>query len=382
MNIEAVLKYDLNIYAFILLLILLLIIQLKSEVYSFRNRIFRLIVVSTMVMLVLEVLSWLLDGLPGDTNFILNWAFNTLFALFGTVVASLFASYIDFVIFESVERIKKRMYYLHPTIILTILCTINIFTPILFEIDQTTNLYSRLPLIWISITLVYILYTYILLLIFKKRKVIPNKFIIGVFIFLVLPIIGTIFQLIFYGLLLIWSSASLAVVFTYLIFETTSSSRDFNTGLYTRLRCEDYISNLINRKKRFSVIMIDLDDFKEINDTYGHTAGDKALIEFAKTITKVFKDTKSMLARFGGDEFLIIVEGPNKGQLEYYKKDIYNILKTSETEYVRNLAFSFGYSICDNPETASKNDLFVEADNNMYLDKAKNKNNRRRKGDK
>lgn len=89
-----------------------------------------------------------------------------------------------------------------------------------------------------------------------------------------------------------------------------SSLRDAMTGLYNRRFLEEYTSTLIatsqRRKSPFSVLMLDLDYFKKVNDTYGHEAGDKVLKTLAEALTKSVR-TSDMVIRYGGEEFLIVL---------------------------------------------------------------------------
>ena len=85
---------------------------------------------------------------------------------------------------------------------------------------------------------------------------------------------------------------------------------DHLTGLLNRRRFEQLVSEIIQRSKytgqRFALILLDIDHFKELNDTYGHNAGDKFLIEAAKRIQETARP-HGCVARIGGDEFTILV---------------------------------------------------------------------------
>lgn len=374
-----VLRFDLTFFAIILLVALLIVIMSKQEVLTLKSTIFRWLIITTIVMLVLEILSWIYDGEPGRMNFFLNNLFNFLFTAFNVVIVGLWASYIDYIIHEDKERLKRRWFYLHPTIIIFLLSVINIFYPILFIVSDE-NLYSRLPLIWISIILTGVYYFYALCMVIKNRKYLNSNVLFGVLVFLVLPMIAALFQLWFYGLLLIWPSTAIALIFSYLIFETTSSSRDFLTGAYVRMRAEEFIKILLKKRKFFAVVMVDLDDFKVINDTFGHHIGDDMLVEMTGILKKVFNE-KSIVSRYGGDEFLIVVDGARIGDMQFYRKQIQQLLENSDSIYAQAQKFSYGVAICENVEVWTMEAIITAADNNMYLDKARNKNLKRRKSD-
>ncbi|MBR5228582.1 MAG: diguanylate cyclase [Firmicutes bacterium] len=86
------------------------------------------------------------------------------------------------------------------------------------------------------------------------------------------------------------------------------SERDFLTGLHTRESMENIIRNKLDEGKDgcHALILVDLDKFKYINDTFGHEAGDRALVDFAKCMRGYFRK-EDYVGRFGGDEFLIFL---------------------------------------------------------------------------
>ena len=90
----------------------------------------------------------------------------------------------------------------------------------------------------------------------------------------------------------------------------TMASKDFLTDLYNRRFFADIANNTINLAKRqtkgFSSLMIDIDKFKKVNDTYGHSTGDEVLKNLASVLTKNTR-ASDIVARFGGEEFVILL---------------------------------------------------------------------------
>ena len=85
------------------------------------------------------------------------------------------------------------------------------------------------------------------------------------------------------------------------------NSIDVLTKLINKDIMFEYLKYLIKEKKTFTMAILDLDNFKHINDTFGHMVGDKALGVFSECLTKQIGD-KGICARFGGDEFMVIIE--------------------------------------------------------------------------
>ncbi|MBF0376570.1 MAG: diguanylate cyclase [Desulfamplus sp.] len=87
------------------------------------------------------------------------------------------------------------------------------------------------------------------------------------------------------------------------------AATDKLTGLYNRLKIDECIENELKRTERYnnklSVIIIDIDYFKKINDSYGHLAGDQVLVEFAQVISQRIRQT-DFIGRWGGEEFIVV----------------------------------------------------------------------------
>jgi diguanylate cyclase (GGDEF)-like protein len=155
------------------------------------------------------------------------------------------------------------------------------------------------------------------------------------------------------------------------------SEKDELTGIYNRRYSKvafSKISRKINRKKGFlGVIVVDVDNYKTINDTYGHVMGDKVLVQIAKTIKKTMRKT-DVVARWGGDEFLLMIPATDKlflqAFLERLSKGIEKINHIKEINgYV---SASMGISIY--PDDAKKLDNLIQiADKNMYMNKKQRK---------
>lgn len=125
-----------------------------------------------------------------------------------------------------------------------------------------------------------------------------------------------------------------------------TSLKDALTGLLNRRAAEAELQKQFAKFQRhqtpLSVVMLDIDHFKNINDTLGHSAGDKVLIEVAKTLSE-FSRVEDSVARWGGEEFLIILPNSN----------LYEATQTAEKmlKHLRNMTFSD--LNLENPVTAS-----------------------------
>ncbi len=127
-------------------------------------------------------------------------------------------------------------------------------------------------------------------------------------------------------------------------------------------------------KKNIVLFFIDLDDFKIINDTYGHKVGDHLLISISKNVKEIIRSSDTF-ARIGGDEFALIIEdAKDKECLTEFAKKI--IKATSSTVYYKNQEMSVSCSIGISQykkDTYNREDLIHYADKAMYHAKARGK---------
>lgn len=157
-----------------------------------------------------------------------------------------------------------------------------------------------------------------------------------------------------------------------------SAHYDLLTGIPNRLRFVEKLNRLIydyrQNKKPFAVWFIDLDRFKEINDSFGHSIGDRVLQEVAIRLEKTID--KESIARFGGDEFAIIVE--NAQSMEYVESVIHRFvhLLTEPLDadgYEIFISCSAGASFYP-IDAANAEELLRNADSAMYQAKERGKN--------
>jgi len=147
------------------------------------------------------------------------------------------------------------------------------------------------------------------------------------------------------------------------------------TGLLNRRIMETILDKEFQRSKRYvlplSIIFIDLDRFKAVNDTFGHDAGDMALIHLAHALRKAKRST-DILARFAGDEFVVILPSTTRIEAMNYIYRVKEFLaeKPVQTENSNfNIALSSGIASIPDPEILSSAELLKLADQRLYLAK-------------
>jgi diguanylate cyclase (GGDEF)-like protein len=156
--------------------------------------------------------------------------------------------------------------------------------------------------------------------------------------------------------------------------------KDSLTSIYNRRYIEERliieVLNAINKKQQVSIIMADIDDFKVVNDTYGHLAGDMILRETAKVIENNIRSSTDWLARYGGEEFLIVLNNADKTVAykvtEKIRKAVEQAVFELEGKTIKITA-SFGAHTVSSPISTSEQ-LISKADKNLYTAKHGGKN--------
>ncbi len=120
-------------------------------------------------------------------------------------------------------------------------------------------------------------------------------------------------------------------------------------------------------KRSFSVLFLDLNEMKNINDSFGHHAGDQALTEMADLLKKTFRSS-DILARLGGDEFTVLINEPDPDYDETILNNFIKHLQTFNDRSARpyKLSTSLGMAHFDPSHPKSINELLAEADKLMY----------------
>ena len=141
------------------------------------------------------------------------------------------------------------------------------------------------------------------------------------------------------------------------------------TGLYNRRKLTEYFEEVVKKsekEKEFAFLLLDLDDFKQVNDQLGHISGDKLIINFSSLLTKYFSET-GIICRMGGDEFCLITDYTDTGNDVFLKK-----IEMLESEFFPN-KISYGTVKISHPITEGFDHFYKEADSKMYQMKSNNK---------
>lgn len=268
---------------------------------------------------------------------------------------------IALIIFALIKRL--RWFIFIPAMVLVVLNVISIFTGIIFSIDANNEL-QRGPFILGYLPFIMVgLYSILLVYLLIKRS---NKRLMEIvyIVFLAFALgTGLIFPFVFQKEYASIFCVTIAIaLFSYFEFSVLQlTNKDSLTGLLNR---HAYYADVSNDPKSItSIISIDMNGLKTINDTIGHAAGDEALVALSLCFSRPLKSKQSGY-RIGGDEFVIVCrKTPKEDVLDIVEQIRKNV---SETKYSCAIGYSFNL---DGNKTVT--DLLKESDEMMYQEKEK-----------
>jgi diguanylate cyclase (GGDEF)-like protein len=374
MNLESILI--LNSFSIAFLIVICIHAMQFLEKNSLSDKLYIAVLYVTMFMLVVDSLARF-DGVASPVYPVFNEVGNLLSFMLNPLLPSLWVIYVHFQIFRDERKIKRLSCILLAVNIINIV-VIGVSRPygLFYDIDQD-NIYRRGPLFGLAALLTALLMLISFYIIIRNRKKLDKKSFNSLMFFGLPPSVGILIQYVYYGTSMVLNAVVLSLLVVFLNIQHHSLHTDYLTGVSNRKRLDSYLSEKINtctKEKTFSAILIDINNFKCINDTYGHAVGDQALEATAKLLKSCLRNS-DFIARYGGDEFCIILDTSNREDLESVIERINECLekynKTASHTY--KLSFSMGYAVYDNLSWQSPEEFMKKLDMLMYEDKQANR---------
>lgn len=349
------------------------------------QKLFRSLLWVNMGAMLFDLIQVLFNGTSYKYSYLIETVSIFFYYLLYSLIAYIFTLYADYELYPDNNRFKKRaVIYSIPAVVMVVMCVASFWNGWYFVIDET-NSYLRGSLFYIPtiISFGYILYILRMLTMYKRNNLLETNaqkdLYKRLFIFPMTPCVGAILQIMLPGSVWIFPGTTLAILTNYIAIQNGYMARDHLTGLYNRSQLENFMNYQLKNLKKgnyFFLILLDLDKFKQINDTYGHVVGDDALIHAAKLLRGSCKRRSDYVARLGGDEFVIIGQCEDTEAVDMIIKRMHDVAddfnRTGKKPY--NIYFSAGYVIYDGSDYATLDILLSEADRKMYEVKKAKKN--------
>ena len=363
--------FDLSLFLGLVLVMILSLLRHKGF-RSLQTRLFRRMIAGIIILLVLDDALWLINGKAPS----LSYGVTFVYYLLETLPLILWLCYLDYFIHHSLERLRKRWFYIQPLLLVFLILAASIPSGFIFTVDAD-GLYRRGPGIPLIMGINAAVLLYPMVMAWRRRRDLESRALAIIVTFEIIPIAGSVAQVLMYRTSVLWPSVALAAIFVFLYLESHREIRDYLTGLYNRQQIDDLVQSRISEYSRrggFALMMIDMDGFKDINDRFGHKEGDRALVTMAKVLHDSVRSTDSV-GRFGGDEFMILLEEDDPVRItpliRRIKDHIRELNDRSSKDY--RLEFSCGYIVYSPSRHRNIDDLHKYVDEAMYAEKKSKK---------
>lgn len=360
---------DTSIISLIILTGIYMNVYRQADKFFLKNPAFVHLLQTSMVLIVLSQTSIILNGTSGFINHLGSSMANAALFLIEPLASIFWIKYVSVQVFHNEESINKWMWLFRFVFVINaIIATTSLNTGWFYNLDAN-NVYSRGPLFLLHVAFVYSIVIYSVYFIIVNKHKIEKVVWYSLLMFPIPPVIGTVIQILFrgaYG----FDGVAISLLIIYFYIQDCNLNTDYLTGTYNRRQLDSLIESKIKNSVKFSSIIIDINNFKSINDTFGHDVGDSALLDAVKIIKKSLRHN-DFIARFGGDEFFIILDIDEctllKKTAERIKESANHFNFSNRREYI--ISFSMGYDVYDPTSKMSADEFFKHIDKLMYLEK-------------
>ena len=317
-----------------------------------------------------EPLTFAVDGIHNPVAYWTNLLGNTYLYYANGLGSFLWLMYMDLKLFHDRSRLKKIYYKLCiPVSCLLLSLIVNIWFGYYFYVDENF-VYHRQPAVYIFYIYMMLCAVYSIGLYYYYKHVYGKIAFFPVFMYLVPIVVCSVLQMLFYGISLAWLGTAIGIVALFMSLQQQRAYQDQLTGLLNRSYLEHMLFKIRNSSMSdYYGIMIDLNFFKQINDEYGHSAGDQALVDAAGIIHNVV-GKQGMAFRYAGDEFIILMRTDQEADVIALEEE----LRRRAEEFNRNhhrpyvLSYAMGHDTYE--EWSDNTDRFLKKiDEAMYADK-------------
>lgn len=290
--------------------------------------------IACMLLLGADALSWYFHADAGETAYYMIRISNFSVFCINYIFMSFFATYVWLTVSKNQHRKPAALHTVYAlSVIGILLLIITQFTGLFYYFDDH-NLYHRGNFYLLSQAIAVLGIALCLFMLISYRKNLERITFFSMMSFFVLPVLATIYQALAYG----FSLQCLAIVIStqiMFVMDTVEMNMRFYSqqAAYEKARYEaehDGMTGLLNKKagwkhmrKYFDrmdshdeamLMFVDIDDFKIINDTYGHTVGDFWIREVASQLRHIYRQD-GIICRYGGDEFIVLIRNTASEQV-------------------------------------------------------------------
>lgn len=362
-----------HLISIIILIILFVGIKQQSRSIQQKNRYYLSLVILTIFAMIFKMTTDYMSGYTsGLEEFILKSA-TALYYMTSVVVVLHWLLYLHHLM-KGKKVYKNVLLIAYAPFVATAFISIILSAfglPIMYTIKPDGGLLRHAMYAPIILTEYLIMFGSVFYVIWNRQKISRFEY-ITLIAYLLPPAAGIFLNEALDHVDLIWPSMTVSLVMVYTNIQSRMTNTDPLTGVFNRWEYEKQIEYLTSQKgmhKKVCAIMIDIDNFKKINDEESHQTGDLALIEVSQILQKSIRKN-DFIARIGGDEFCIMIESDQIDVLHQIinkiNEQMHQFNKAWEGSYIR---LSMGYGIYDAIYHKDFKTFFEKLDRLMYDDK-------------
>ncbi len=370
------LRIDLNLFMAAVCLVVYFTSRNISEKRLLHNRIFRWLTLCVLSLLILESLTWVLDGDRSRALIFCNQIVTISLFLLTPIPGFLWALYVQSQLFHDEKALRvPLLVYGIPIGICELMTLSTPLTRCMYYFDSS-QIYHRGPWYPLLALLSILPLVTSVAAVWVHQSRITRKSAWMLTLFSAITLFSSLAQVLFYGIAVIWSSITIALLIAYTNLQNDQVYLDHLTGLFNRRQMDIHLSDRVRMAKDgrpLSCILLDIDHFKEVNDRLGHVLGDEALKD-AASILKGSIRKGDFLARYGGDEFVILTDIDNEQTLRMLYLRILEHTRVFNETQNRPYAIHFSAgSAVYRPDSGQDEQRFIRSvDALMYQNKAEN----------
>ncbi|QWB95263.1 GGDEF domain-containing protein [Mycoplasmatota bacterium] len=349
-------KYSIDIIA---MLMLLALFNKRNLMDDIKKKAMKTVIILSIILIVIETMTLVFDVQDAQFRTV-----SMIFNMLGFMLTPILP--LALVPIFAINGKRTSIYVYLASIVNAIFVLLTPWFGLIFSINSD-NVYSRgnFFIVFILVCLFNIIYVAILAYLRGKKKYFPIRWrLIGLAVF---TILGASIQILYVEIRTTWHTISIALFLFYILLNEFESNFDSLTGLFNRLAFTKTTISLTEHKA-YSVIVMDINDFKEINDLYGHQYGDYVLKEISSIIDET-SDRVTSSYRIGGDEFCTIVMSDSEKLLNEKVQYIVDKLAIIRKQNEKLPILSIGYVIKQEDDIYDFNYIFDLADKELYKQK-------------
>ena len=360
-------------YSILILLVILFSTWKPGYRVDRSQRLFIGLLLSNFFLLIVEMTTRGVNGVPGSVYETTAVVSNILLFILNPFPAFIYILYAHNQIWGKTIRIRRYVYIVGAIIIVHTLGVLTTPWTRFFFFFEEGNSFIRGTGFIITAALNFGMFTFIFIYILFNKSKLNRKQLVTLIIFPLIPSVAAVFQSLFYSVNVIWSAMTISLLIAFFNMQNELLHTDYLTGVYNRRQFDDYLKRKIDELREdegLALLMIDLDDFKKINDNFGHSEGDAALEAASKIICSALRK-EDMVARFAGDEFVAVLSVKERADLDKATERIEHALADYNEKKMGPYVLSF-ISVGSGIYNGEGLKEFLSAvDNNMYENKRK-----------